>query len=270
MDNFMIKDATKRLGIEAHVLRYWEEELGLEIKRNSMGHRYYEEKDLRMFSEIKRLRADGVSLKDIKKSIDGARKKSEELKKEAETLQANKDKEIKAEENKHEGSKLEQINSNINKSETNNPEVNKQEMNESEINKSEGHKYDLKNNDITDTESFKAEREGREKNTELSANKEASAEEQNNIVDFKIAQMQTLMNRIVANAFKENKGVLTNTIKSEITEDVMKQMDVIMQEKEEREEARFRKLDEYLRQIQRANEEVAATRTKRLFGRKRH
>lgn len=263
MDNFMIKDATKRLGIEAHVLRYWEEELGLEIKRNSMGHRYYEEKDLRMFSEIKRLRADGVSLKDIKKSIDGARKRSEEMKKEAETLQADKDKEIKAEENKHE-----QINSIINKSEVNQLEANKQGTDKPGTNKSESYKYDLENNDVSDTEHFKEEE--KEKNTELPVNNVASAEEQNNIVDFKIAQMQTLMNRIVANAFKENKGVLTNTIKSEITEDVMKQMDVIMQEKEEREEARFRKLDEYLRQIQRANEEVAATRSKRLFGRKRH
>ena len=51
MESIMIKDATKKLGIEAHVLRYWEEELGLEIKRNSMGHRYYDEKDIRMFGE---------------------------------------------------------------------------------------------------------------------------------------------------------------------------------------------------------------------------
>ena len=94
--------------------------------------------------------------------------------------------------------------------------------------------------------------------------------EKDNIVDFKAAQLQTLMNKIVANAFRENKSMLTNAIRSEITEDVMKQMDVIIREKEEREEARFRRLDESLRQIQRANEEVAATRTKRRFGRKRY
>ncbi|MCM1271965.1 MAG: helix-turn-helix domain-containing protein [Clostridium sp.] len=251
MDNFMIKDATKRLGIEAHVLRYWEEELGLEIKRNSMGHRYYEEKDLRMFGEIKRLRADGVSLKDIKKSIDGARKKSQEMKKEAAGSEA--EQKMKPEEVRCAESRLEE-----NKQETNKPEANKSD-NPKNTNKIE-----------RDMGQQGADRDGKEKNTELSTGGESLTEEQNNIVDFKIAQMQTLMNRIVANAFRENKGVLTSTIKSEITEDVMKQMDVIMREKEEREEARFRKLDEYLRQIQRANEEVAATKSKRLFGRKRH
>ena len=75
MESIMIKDATKKLGIEAHVLRYWEEELGLEIKRNSMGHRYYDEKDIRMFGEIKRLRDEGISLKEIRTSIERRKKK---------------------------------------------------------------------------------------------------------------------------------------------------------------------------------------------------
>ena len=37
-----IKEAAKKLHVEAHVLRYWEDELKLDIKRNAQGHRYYD------------------------------------------------------------------------------------------------------------------------------------------------------------------------------------------------------------------------------------
>ena len=39
--HYLISDASKKVDVEAHVLRYWEEELGLDIPRNAMGHRYY-------------------------------------------------------------------------------------------------------------------------------------------------------------------------------------------------------------------------------------
>ena len=37
---FMISEAAKKVHVESHVLRYWEEELGLSIGRTEMGHRY--------------------------------------------------------------------------------------------------------------------------------------------------------------------------------------------------------------------------------------
>ena len=37
----LISDAAKEVRVESHVLRYWEEELRLPIKRNELGHRYY-------------------------------------------------------------------------------------------------------------------------------------------------------------------------------------------------------------------------------------
>ena len=46
---YMISDASRLVDVEAHVLRYWEEELGLPIGRNEMGHRYYTEEDIRLF-----------------------------------------------------------------------------------------------------------------------------------------------------------------------------------------------------------------------------
>lgn len=177
-----IKEAAKALNVEQHVLRYWEEELCLEIKRNNMGHRYYCEQDIRMFKEIQHLKQNGLSLKDIKAAIDKQRDSVQGTKKD---------------EDQHQGD--------------------------------------------TDVK----------------------------IVDFRYAQVQTAMNKIVANAFRENKDIITSSIKSEITADVMRQFDAVMREKEEKEEDRFRKLDETLRQIQLANAEAAATRQRGFFRRKR-
>ena len=53
---YMISDASRLGDVEAHVLRYWEEELGLPIGRNEMGHRYYTEEDIRLFRHIKGLK----------------------------------------------------------------------------------------------------------------------------------------------------------------------------------------------------------------------
>ena len=57
---YMISDAAKKVEVEAHVLRYWEEELELPIARNEMGHRYY------IFQSIKELKERGFQLKAIK------------------------------------------------------------------------------------------------------------------------------------------------------------------------------------------------------------
>ena len=38
--HYMISEAAKRVNVETHVLRYWEEELSLSIGRTEMGHRY--------------------------------------------------------------------------------------------------------------------------------------------------------------------------------------------------------------------------------------
>ena len=60
---YLISDAAKRVQVESHVLRYWEEELKLPIKRNEMGHRYYTEDDIRRFQEVRDLKEQGLQLK---------------------------------------------------------------------------------------------------------------------------------------------------------------------------------------------------------------
>lgn len=63
---FMISEAAKKVDVESHVLRYWEEELGLKIGRTEMGHRYYTDDDIQLFRCIKKLKDEGMMLKDLK------------------------------------------------------------------------------------------------------------------------------------------------------------------------------------------------------------
>ena len=63
---YMISDAAKMVDVESHVLRYWEEELEIEIPRNEMGHRYYTDYYINIFRKIKELKDQGFLLKAIK------------------------------------------------------------------------------------------------------------------------------------------------------------------------------------------------------------
>lgn len=65
-DYLLISDAAKEVRVESHVLRYWEEELHLPIKRNELGHRYYTEEDVERFKQIKGMKERGLQLKAIK------------------------------------------------------------------------------------------------------------------------------------------------------------------------------------------------------------
>lgn len=67
--HYMISEASKRVNVETHVLRYWEEELELTIGRTEMGHRYYTEDDIQLFNCIKELKEQGMQLKDLKSLI---------------------------------------------------------------------------------------------------------------------------------------------------------------------------------------------------------
>ena len=242
----MIKDAARELNVEAHVLRYWEEELGLTIKRNSMGHRYYDEKDILIFKNVQELKKRGLSLKDIRDGIDKAR--SEQTKESSALKSGEVSGEVKEE--------FVPLSETLNQSDN---EENNRKITEKNNLKYFGEK-DLKitdKKDLKTIDKIEADNIKDKKTDELK------------IVDFKLAQLQSVMNRVVANALRENKDIITSSIKEEITADVMKQFDTVMREKEEREERRYKKLDEYLREIQRANAEIAATRDRGFFKRRR-
>lgn len=63
---YTIKDAAKQVHVQTHVLRYWEEELGLSIGRNEQGHRYYTPEDVRLLERIRGWKEQGLQLKAIR------------------------------------------------------------------------------------------------------------------------------------------------------------------------------------------------------------
>ena len=63
---YFISDASKMVDVESHVLRYWEEELLIDIPRNEMGHRYYTDFHIKLLKNIKELKEQGFQLKAIK------------------------------------------------------------------------------------------------------------------------------------------------------------------------------------------------------------
>lgn len=63
---YIISDASKLVDVESHVLRYWEEELGIDIPRNEMGHRYYTDIHINLLKNVKELKDCGFQLRAIK------------------------------------------------------------------------------------------------------------------------------------------------------------------------------------------------------------
>jgi len=63
---YQVSEAAEELETEVYTLRYWENQLGLEVPRNAAGHRYYEETQLVMFRNVKRLKEAGFGLRQIK------------------------------------------------------------------------------------------------------------------------------------------------------------------------------------------------------------
>lgn len=77
-ERYMISDAANIVEVESHVLRYWEDELDLEIPRNELGHRYYTQKNIQDFLRIKELKERGYQLKAIKLILQDEKERREE------------------------------------------------------------------------------------------------------------------------------------------------------------------------------------------------
>ena len=206
-NKYLIKEAAKMVDVEPHVLRYCEEELDMRIKRNDMGHRYYDEQDIRILKKIKELKDRGIQLKAIHELV--------------------------------------------------------QKM------------YDILENGVPiETASKEVETDFTSElvNTVTQITEEPG-ENQERIVDFKLVQFQSMMTKIVGNSITENIKPISQAVTAEATEQIAKQMDVIMKEQDERAEERYQRLDTVIREMQQTRREIAAAeaggkKKKRLFGKK--
>jgi len=172
---YMISDAARLVDVEAHVLRYWEEELELPIGRNEMGHRYYTEENIQLFQRIRELKEQGVQLKAIRLLL---------------------------------------------------PDLEKGEM---EI-------------------------------THLLARVDklpVSARGQEDLREEKMHQFQCIMSRLISEALEDHTEKMGQEISTQVSGHVIKEMDYLLRMKEEREDERFKRLDEAIRNSQKARKERA-------------
>lgn len=203
--HYLISDASRKIDVEAHVLRYWEEELELEIPRNEMGHRFYTDLHIRMFRQVKNLKEKGYQLKAIKHALNQVLKKDGQLSSEL------------------------------------SDEVLERDMGEA----------------LT---AWKAEEAA---GTSLAAvkNDEVSAVS----MEKKMEQFQQIMNLIIGRALEVNNEKLSQDISCLVNEKMGKELEFLLQTSDQKEEERFRQLDETLRSYQKGGQaEAAAASTAKI------
>ena len=200
--HYLISDASRKVDVEAHVLRYWEEELELGIPR-----RYYTDFHIRLFKQVKNLKEKGYQLKAIKHALEQM-KKDGKLEGELtdELLERDMDAALK-------------------------------ELKEEES-----------------TAMVAATGEG----MALSA----SAEE-------KMAQFQQMMNLIIGRALEVNNEKLSQDISCLVKERLAGELELLLKDSNQKEEERFRMLDETIRSFQKSGQEEAAAAKVPFFKRKR-
>ncbi|MEG0370010.1 MAG: MerR family transcriptional regulator [Hungatella sp.] len=211
--HYLISDASKKVDVESHVLRYWEDELALDIPRNDLGHRYYTEVHIRLFHQIKDLKEKGYQLKAIKSAL-----------------------------NKMTGA-----------------------MENIVI-------TDIMEEDMTATWKDHAAEESTAIETGLTKVQDRAVVTP--ISTEKLQQFQQIMNHVIGQALEANQENLSLGVGEQVTEKVMKELEGLMRINDEKEEERFKQLDETLRTYQKNGKgraEAAATKLpffkKKKFGR---
>ena len=181
--HYLISDASKKVDVESHVLRYWEEELEMAIPRNEMGHRYYTDFHIRLFKQIKELKEKGYQLKAIKAAL------AKSLDQDGEAV------------------------------------IPTDVLEEDVV-------AALK--ECTDQESREMEKLDDRELTELMAKERAE-------------QFKDLMSQMIGQAIEENNEKLSQDISRMVNDKVLKEIDYLMRVADERDEERFRQLDETIR-----------------------
>ena len=209
---YMISDAANIVNVESHVLRYWEDELELNVPRNELGHRYYTKENIQEFQRIKELKEQGYQLKAIRMIVHNM---SPDAQAEVGTA--------------HPGIKqdLHQV------AYTQDEKAVKAEHQSGQVTR------------IQDGYAVKADLPvAAGQNTPRSAQNESQSVLDNT---DKMAQFTELMTQIVGTAIAANNQELSRCISEDVGEQVIKEMNYLMREQDEADEERFRKLDAAIR-----------------------
>lgn len=239
---FMISEAAKKVHVESHVLRYWEEELGLSIGRTEMGHRYYTEDDIQLFCCIKRLKDEGMLLRDLKLLIPQLNETRNRLR------QADK--------------------------------VSEKTTAKSAVKALAGAatKTDIKT--VADAAAKPVTNAAAPTGTNpvptpdsveksSAALPSAAVTPDEIITRTQLEQVRSLLGDVLSEVVTDNNSTLTDQISKTVTSDILREMDDLFQAKERREEEHFRKLDSLIRQQQANRRESAkgnaVIRLKKIF-----
>ena len=195
---YIISDAAKKLSVEPHVLRYWEEELEISIPRNDMGHRFYRESDIAIFESVKRLKEHNFHLRAIKLIMPDLMRVSE-----------------------LDDSQLDDL------------------------------RYEL---EMKTPQVAPASTPGTAVPAVSKSSSEAACSP-----SVKMEQFKQILSRIVTDALHNSSGEMTDKITTSVTENVSKEVDYMLRQKEEADEERYRSLDETIRAFQKARQETAAS-----------
>lgn len=215
---YMISDAANIVNVESHVLRYWEDELELNIPRNEMGHRYYTKENIQEFQRIKELKEQGYQLKAIRMIVHNG-----PLDGQAAEMAAGTDKT------------------------TGTQQTSGQQAGELRI---AGQAAGLL---AAVAKQVQGQERGAAAPAEPPEGKSSGAiqvrEVQQSVLDNtdKMAQFTELMTQIVGKALAANNQELSQNISEEVGKQVIKEMNYLMREREELDEERFRKLDAAIR-----------------------
>lgn len=209
--HYLISDASKKVDVEAHVLRYWEEELELDIPRNEMGHRYYTDLHIRLFKQVKSLKEKGYQLKAIKHAL------NQVLNKDKEEAQLS-------------------------------DEILERDMGAALL-------------------EFKEE--AAEGGTSLSQIKGSSPGVSIVSSEEKMEQFQQIMNLIIGRALEVNNEKLSQDISHLVNEKLGGELEYLLQASDEKDEERFRQLDETIRACQKDGRAEAAAAKVPFFKKKR-
>lgn len=256
---YMISEAAKKLQVESHVLRYWEDELGLEIGRTDMGHRYYTEEDIQLFLCIQKLKNEGMLLRDLKfmiPELTAARKRLNAAKDDADASPDMPDEQT--EETLSPDSKTAPLQGHSTPAASaDNPAEDRYET------------------DTRDTPAFTAAaladlaepaQEGKPESSEAGnplpesaalASPSPTPQEVDVIQVTQLEQVRSLIGDVLSDVVTSNNETLKKDISRKVTADVIREMDFLFQANERREEEHYRKLDVLIRQQQAGRREAA-------------
>ena len=293
----MISEAAKKLQVESHVLRYWEDELGLEIGRTDMGHRCYTEDDIQLFLCIQKLKNEGMLLRDLKfmipeltaarKRLNAARAEDAEEGAEKEAAEGGEGGSSKAEANKAYGVHTSDAGGKTSGMQADGPGSKADEAGSKAIragskaigagskaigagSKSDdiqAAKADSRTNDIrsdgTDSRTDDIRSDGTDRAADCMqgsaslASAHPAAPEADVIQVTQLEQVRSLIGDVLTDVVSANNETLKKDISRKVTSDVIREMDFLFQANERREEEHYRKLDVLIRQQQAGRREAA-------------